>query len=340
MQLVLDTKGLTLTKKNNAFLVESPHATRSISPKKLTSIAVTAAVLISSDAIVLAIKNQIPILFFDKIGKAQARLWSPYFESIATLRQQQVRFADNPAATQWIIDLFGIKTEAQIANFQYLKRRRPTLKPNLDEAAEKMKQQTRNFAKQQGQLLANCGNALITNEAQLARTYWQTLGAAMPEPCHFAKRSRQPAEDPFNAALNYLYGMLYSVVEGALFAAGLDPHLGLLHADEHNRPALTYDLIEPFRPWVDGLLIRQCFDKMIDPACFTQNQFGVFLNKTGKAFFIPLFNDFLQETRRFLNRESSHRNHIYYLAGRLAQRMRTFDQVDNKTMLPEPPPLE
>lgn len=338
MQLVLDTKGLQLSKKNNAFLVESPNATRSVSPKKLTSIAITANVIISSDAIVLAIKNQIPILFFDRIGKAQARLWSPYFESIATLRRQQVRFADSPLSTHWMIDLFNIKTEEQIANLQYLQRRSPALQLSLTEASGRMKQQVKTFGTLQGQLLANCGPALMTNEAALARIYWQVLGSSMPDPCRFVKRSRQPAEDPFNAALNYLYGMLYSVVEGALFAAGLDPHLGLLHADEHNRPALTYDLIEPFRPWIDKLLVQQCFDKMIDPAYFSQNQFGVFLNKVGKAFFIPLFNDFLQDNRRFLQREASHRNHIYMLAGRLAQRMRTFDQTieDDRIVETEP----
>ena len=42
--------------------------------------------------------------------------------------------------------------------------------------------------------------------------------------------------------------MLYAVVEGGLFASGLDPHLGILHADEYNKPTLAFDMIEPFRP--------------------------------------------------------------------------------------------
>lgn len=72
--------------------------------------------------------------------------------------------------------------------------------------------------------------------------------------------------------LNYYYGMLYTIVEGALFAAELDPHLGILHIDTHNKPVLAFDLIEIFRPWVDALLIETCLKKAFlrptNTACF------------------------------------------------------------------------
>ena len=60
----------------------------------------------------------------------------------------------------------------------------------------------------------------------------------------FEKRSRRPALDHFNSALNYLYGMTYGVVEGGIFAKGLDPFIGLLHTDQYNEPTLAFDLIE------------------------------------------------------------------------------------------------
>ncbi len=46
MQLVLDTKGLRLEKKRNTFLISVGEEVRSISPKKVSSIAITAEVLI------------------------------------------------------------------------------------------------------------------------------------------------------------------------------------------------------------------------------------------------------------------------------------------------------
>jgi CRISPR-associated protein Cas1 len=109
----------------------------------------------------------------------------------------------------------------------------------------------------------------------------------LPSAYTFSKRTRRPAEDFFNAALNYWYGMLYSVVEGGLFAAGLDPYLGILHADEYQKPTLCFDLIEAFRPWIDRLLIQACLEKKLLKFHFTKNQYGYFLNKTGKAVLIP-----------------------------------------------------
>lgn len=323
MQLVLDTPGLVLSKKENLLHIQGEKSARSISPAKLTSIAITSKVVLHSDAVVLCVKNQIPILFFDRIGRAKARMWSPYFESIATLRRWQVRFGDTADASSWMIDLFLLKTEEQADNLTWLNAQSKRLGTGIGSLTRQMRQHSRNFENFREQLPEECRSQLMGIEGNIARLYWQAVGAGLPAKYGFAKRSRQPAEDVFNAALNYLYGMLYAVVEAGLFAAGLDPHLGILHADAHDKPTLSYDLIEPFRPWIDRLLMTACISGEVKVEYFTQNQHGLFLNKEGKAYFIPLFNDFLRSTRNSLQREASVRNHIYYLASRLAQRIRS-----------------
>jgi CRISPR-associated protein Cas1 len=50
--------------------------------------------------------------------------------------------------------------------------------------------------------------------------------------------------------------MLYSQVESAILSIGLDSSLGILHRDGYAKPTLSYDLIEPFRPVIDKLLIE------------------------------------------------------------------------------------
>ncbi|MEM6380776.1 MAG: CRISPR-associated endonuclease Cas1, partial [Bacteroidota bacterium] len=101
------------------------------------------------------------------------------------------------------------------------------------------------------------------------------------------------------------------------------PQLGILHVDMHTKPTLSFDLIEPFRPWMDELLTKACLDRQLKKTFFTKNQYGIFLNKTGKAFIIPLFNEFLRSERTFLNQTATVKNQIYFLAGRLAQKIRT-----------------
>lgn len=324
MQLVLDTKGLQLSKKGGSFYVvgDDEKKARTISPEKLSSIAVTATVWIGSDAVRLAIQKQVPILFFDNIGKATARLWSPYFGSIATLRRQQLRFTEGTEATAWLIELFSLKTEGQVDNLKYIKGQRKGLNLALSKATQTIKKHHRSFERFRDVLPEECRQQMMGVEGNIARLYWQAVGNSLPRKYAFQERSRRPAKDFFNAALNYLYGMTYSVIESGLLAAGLDPHLGMLHADEYNKSTLTFDLIEPFRPWVDRLLIEQCFENKIDKAFFTKNQYGLFLNKTGKAFIIPLFNDFLRSERSFLNQESNVKNHVYFLMQKLAQRIR------------------
>ncbi len=323
MQLALDTKGLKLSVKDKVFFIETPSLSRKISPKKVTSIAITAFCTITSSAVILAVKNQIPILFFDRIGKAQARVWSPYFQSLADLRRRQIKFADTLECTIWFIELYKLKSEHLADNLFWLSQKFPAHKAALNYARKSIQKYNQEFEPLKSKILKECRQELMLIEAKIARQYWQALGKTLPPPYRFQQRSRRPAQDMFNAVLNYLYGMTYTIVEGGLFAAGLDPHLGFVHADEYNRPVLSFDLIEPFRPWIDRLLIAECLKKNILKKHFTANQHGLFLNKHGKALVIPMFNEFLHQNRNFLAYNTNNKNHIYQYAGLLARNIRT-----------------
>lgn len=323
MQLVLDSKGLELGRQDRIFQIISKNGKRNISPAKLSSIAITAAVVLHSPAIHLAVEEGVPILFFDRIGRPKARLWSPHFVGLSTLRRQQARFCEDAAATAWVIDLFGLKTEGQLANLRYMEKQRTKLGGALRQTRQAMQKQLRAMDSYRDQLPEQCRNHLMGIEGNLARMYWQNVGQSLPRAYGFTKRSRRPAEDIFNAALNYLYGMLYSLVETGVLAVGLDPQMGILHVDAYKKPTLVFDLIEAFRPWIDRLLVEQCFGKKIESRFFTKNQHGLFLNKAGKAFFIPLFNDFMRTEHEHFSRLATRKNHIFYLAGQLATRIRT-----------------
>lgn len=324
MQLVLDTGGLTLKTRNQSFVIEVGENKKQISPNKVTSIAITANVLINANAIKLAVTHQIPILFFDNIGKAKARLWSPYFQSIATLRRGQIKYGESTTAMEAMINIFELKTQHQINNLQWLKNRKPSLNPALDTAIHQLKAQLKRFDAFKGQTVIEGRAKIMGTEGFTAKIYWKALSTCMSETCLFEARTRRPAKDPFNAALNYLYGMTYSIVEGGLFAAGLDPHLGILHVDEYNKSTLSFDMIEPFRPWIDRLLMEQCLSNSLNQRFFTANQYGLHLNKNGKAFIIPLFNQFMLTDRIFGEQRTSNKNHIYQFCGLLAKQIRFF----------------
>ena len=159
-------------------------------------------------------------------------------------------------------------------------------------------------------------------EAGQSYQYWRAVSAALPSDWQFPKRSRRPAQDAFNAGINYLYGMLYTVVEQAIFAAGLDPHLGILHTDQYDAPTLAFDLIEPWRPLVDQLLVEQILAKYISVTAFDQRRDGWYLNRSGKGIIIPAFNAWLKEKIRYNGKQRIRQLHIYQSAADLAKLIR------------------
>lgn len=249
MQLVLDSNGLTVKKRNNNFWIIHKKGKRLISPFKVSSIAVTADCYLSTAAIRLAVSHGIPIYFINKYGKTDAQLWSANFEKKTEIRRKQVIFSETVEATRYILILFELKTNGQIKNVDHWCSRQVS---EINRAAESKKILLDYFKKAKklasDQKLDSVRDQLMGLEGTAAKTYWQFLSSTLPKEWHFTTRNRRPAIDPFNAILNYSYGLLYPVVESALFAAGLDPYLGMLHADQYQRPTLVYDMIEPFRP--------------------------------------------------------------------------------------------
>lgn len=86
-------------------------------------------------------------------------------------------------------------------------------------------------------------------EARAAAYYWRVLFAEIP---NFI-RSRDGA--PPNHLLNYGYAILRAVVARSLVASGLLPTLGIHHHNRYNAYCLADDIMEPYRPYVDALVI-------------------------------------------------------------------------------------
>jgi hypothetical protein len=80
---------------------------------------------------------------------------------------------------------------------------------------------------------------------------WLTFG----QRASLLTKSPHRATTPGNALLNYLYALLASEMTVALLAAGLDPGIGMFHADFDGRSSLALDAIEAARPHVDYWLL-------------------------------------------------------------------------------------
>jgi CRISPR-associated endonuclease Cas1 len=110
-------------------------------------------------------------------------------------------------------------------------------------------------------------------EARAAKAYWQGWSGV---PLTFAPKDGDRVPDswrtfgsrtsllsggprlattPGNACTNYLYALAESEATLALRAVGLDPGIGIVHADQRARDSLSLDLLEAIRPDIDRFLL-------------------------------------------------------------------------------------
>lgn len=87
-------------------------------------------------------------------------------------------------------------------------------------------------------------------EARAAAYYWKNIFPDIP---NFV-RGQDGA--PPNNLLNYGYAILRAVIARALVGSGLLPTLGIHHHNRYNAYCLADDIMEPYRPYVDELVIQ------------------------------------------------------------------------------------
>lgn len=87
-------------------------------------------------------------------------------------------------------------------------------------------------------------------EAQAAAYYWKNIFKNEP---NFVRA--QEGEAP-NNLLNYGYAILRAIVARALVISGLLPVAGIHHHNRYNDYCLADDIMEPYRPFVDQLIIE------------------------------------------------------------------------------------
>lgn len=88
-------------------------------------------------------------------------------------------------------------------------------------------------------------------EARAANYYWKNLFAS-EMPTFIRGREGEPP----NNLLNYGYAILRAIIARALVSSGLLPTLGIHHHNRYNAYCLADDIMEPYRPYVDELVLN------------------------------------------------------------------------------------
>ena len=131
-------------------------------------------------------------------------------------------------------------------------------------------------------------------EGIAAQRYFQNFGSLIKDAkdtetfrFEFMNRNRRPPTDPVNALLSYSYAILTRAWSITLSGVGFDPYRGFYHQPRYGRPALSLDLMEPFRPLIaDSAVIQAINNGEVRPTDFISAAGSIALTDEGRKRFI------------------------------------------------------
>lgn len=326
MQLHLNTYGTYLHIKDQLFEIKIKKKEEvekhQVAAHKVKSIWVGNGIAVSSDAVRLAIKNNIDIVFLESDGKPIGRVWHCKLGSTTLIRKKQLACSLSTASLTHVKDWLGTKVENQHQFIKDLRKHRAQHGNYLDKKIEQTRALLVLIKNVEADTVDEVADQLRGWEGTAGRLFFETLSYVLPDSYKFSGRSSRPAADAFNAFLNYAYGMLYSKVEKSLILAGLDPYVGFLHRDDYNYKSMVYDFIEPYRIYADKVVFQLFSAKKVNKAHVDEITNGCRLNKDGKVLLVQALNKYLEEDKiRYAGRNQTRTNAIQFDAHRFANHL-------------------
>lgn len=249
--------GVKVGSTGNRFLISSKEGKQTIPALDISEILLYGkAINITTSAIMLAVKNRIPIFLMSNSGRPYSII-SPIIASGTVLTKRAQYSARNERRGFELAKAF---IYGKMRNQERLLR----IKASTErEKAAEVRRYADNISELAERLLMleydeHSKSKIMMLEATAAKdNYWKGFTLLLPDGFTFIKREHRNAKDPVNMLLNYGYGFLLTRVINAVIISGLDIHAGFLHEDRAGRESLALDLIEEFRqPVVDATVLK------------------------------------------------------------------------------------
>ena len=310
MELHVQTFGARLRARGGVFVLTNPdlsgsgqHEELGIAPHQVNAILLYKNKgSISTNAMAMALEHSVDIIVLDEYEETIGRLWPTQPSASLLIQKMQLELVGKPQSMIFVKEWISMKLRRQIAFLKKLKTYRSGEKAVL---IQKTVLYLSNAIYRIHHLPASSVSSVQASirgiEGAASRMYFSTLSKLLVTRYQFEGRSRRPAQDPFNAALNYAYGILYRTVETSLVIVGVHPYVGFLHSMEKNQKAMVFDFIDPYRPWMDNLVFQLFARKEIKQDDIEPFKKGVGFSKTGKKKLVQAFYEEFNETQFIKN---------------------------------------
>jgi CRISP-associated protein Cas1 len=330
MQLHINTYGTYLHVKDAMFDVRKKQddgswSSQVVAAHKVKSVWMSKGTALSSDAVALALRNNVDIVFLERGGQPLGRIWHSKLGSTTRIRKVQLEASLDGRALKYTQSWLGQKLGNQADFVRDLKKHRAQHSGYLTDKVDRIEALRAAIgALEAPRLDESVAGTLHGLEGTAGRLYFETLSFVMPPNWQFSGRSSRPGADYFNAFLNYAYGVLYARVERSLMLAGLDPYVGFLHRDDYNHKSLVYDFIEPYRVWADKVVFTLFSTKKVNQQHADAITGGFSLNQEGKKLLLEALNAYWEgDVIRYRGRNRTRATILLLDAHRFAQELLT-----------------
>lgn len=271
-KLRIDNRRLQVEKENQV-LSSTPLA-------QVSQVVLFGNVGLTTPAIDALLAQETEVVFLTQRGEYRGRLVGSVTPHVPLRRAQYTRLGQESFVLEMAKGFVAAKL--QHLRVLLLRRQRERSSPEIAASIAQIAQALESLPRK------TTLPALLGTEGAATAAYFRGYRQMFAPEWRFDDRNRRPPRDPVNVLLSFGYTLLTQLAGSAVQTTGLDPYAGFLHEVAYNRPALALDLLEEFRPVVDGVVLWCCHSGQITPDDFTPGppERPIILSETGVRKFI------------------------------------------------------
>jgi len=295
----IDRKDLTLKADGESISLYTKGRKEGTIPLGLLKrIVIVGNIKIETAVIHKLVKNQISVLFLTGRLKYAGSVYGALHNN-GKLRVKQYEKSLTEFALNFAREIIIRKIAEQISFLNDIKKIKPLISIHASDAIETLNNVNASVAD------ATSIETLRGLEGSAQAAYFFVYTKLFSESLRFNKRQKRPPRDPVNAMLSLCYTLLHFELVREIQLIGLDPVIGFYHQFEYGRESLACDLVELFRVKVDKFVYELFKGRHITDRDFMKEplQQGVYLTKSGRKKFYPLYEDWANTLRQELREE-------------------------------------
>jgi CRISPR-associated protein Cas1 len=227
--------------------IDPPTVLVSLPLSQVEQVVIFGNVGLTTPAVDAFLEQNSEVIFLSQRGEYRGRLVGSITPHVPLRRAQYVRSGE----VEFTLNMAASFVRAKLSHQRALLQRHNREKQDaeIERVIDQMKTAIEHIPRK------TALSALMGLEGSASAAYFRGFRRLFDSKWKFDDRNRRPPRDPVNVLLSFGYTLLAEAAASAVQIVGLDPYAGFLHELAYNRPALGLDLMEEFRPVVDGLVL-------------------------------------------------------------------------------------